>query len=580
MLTLDDLHIRRIIVMAFTLFITTTVKAQRPFVSSWITNGEGASCNTCIEVPVHPDEVYNYEVDIDYKEGEPFTADFTGLNSAFFWDGGVEDTVTIAIRGTFPRIFFNGTGDAGKLLEINQWGDIEWSSMEAAFSKCANMECEATDVPDLSAVTSLAYCFAGCTNLTKGLEDWDVSTIVDMNNLFLFASSFDGDISRWNVEKVENFTNFLNGALSFNQDIGQWDVSNATNTSLMFSNARSFNQDIDNWNIESVINMAHMFSFATTFNQDINSWDMSSVVDITGLFSHAYSFDQDISQWDVSTLTSMHGVFQGARAFNQDLSEWDVSSVTDMTDMFKGATLFNGNINNWDVSNLTSTFNMFSDASSFNQDISQWDMSNVTLCMFMFQRATSFNADISNWDLSSAHALGLMFSGASNFDQDLGAWQFDGQRGINHMFNNSGLSCENYSNTLIGWANNNNLRDSLKLGNVNGLNYNQIGSAARDQLLARGWIIEGDSFTESCLTSTSEDQHKLSDVYPNPTLGNLNITGIREATLTITNLQGQILYTVDGQDHIDISSLDAGIYILRIQGVDTSNVQTIKIVKL
>jgi hypothetical protein len=36
----------------------------------------------------------------------------------------------VAIRGNFPRIYFNDTGDKEKIISIDQWGDVNWTSME------------------------------------------------------------------------------------------------------------------------------------------------------------------------------------------------------------------------------------------------------------------------------------------------------------------------------------------------------------------------------------------------------------------------------------------------------------------
>ena len=80
----------------------------------------------------------------------------------------------------------------------------------------------------------------------------------------------------------------------------------------------------------------------------------------------------------------------------------DVSGVTSMDLLFSNST-FNGNINYWNVSNVTNMDSMFYFASSFNQPLDSWDVSNVT-----------------------------------------------DMRG---MFHFCGMSPENYSRTLIGWAN-------------------------------------------------------------------------------------------------------------------------------
>ena len=40
-----------------------------------------------------------------------------------------------------------------KLLTIEQWGKGHWTSMSYAFAGCENLAGQATDSPDLSAVT-------------------------------------------------------------------------------------------------------------------------------------------------------------------------------------------------------------------------------------------------------------------------------------------------------------------------------------------------------------------------------------------------------------------------------------------
>ena len=72
------------------------------------------------------------------------------------------------------------------------------------------------------------------------ISEWDVSSVTNMNYLFLGPSSFNEDIGSWDVSNVTYMVQMFNGANSFNQDIGNWDVSNVTDMSWMFSNAYSF----------------------------------------------------------------------------------------------------------------------------------------------------------------------------------------------------------------------------------------------------------------------------------------------------------------------------------------------------
>ena len=238
------------------------------------------------------------------------TFDDLGVTGNITHDYGTAGTYTVAIRGDFPRIFFNYTGDRSKILTIEQWGDIQWSSMNSAFSWADNLTENATDAPDLSNVTSMNRMFHKATNFNGDLNNWDVSNVTDMNSLFGETGEFNGNISNW-------------------------DVSSVTDISFAFEEAKKFNQDLNNWDVSSVENMKAMFQLAKNFNGNISDWDVSSVVDATGMFHGASAFNQNISNWDVSSMEDMHIMFGSASAFNQDLGNWDITSVTSMSSMLR-----------------------------------------------------------------------------------------------------------------------------------------------------------------------------------------------------------------------------------------------------
>ena len=163
-----------------------------------------------------------------------------------------------------------------------------------------------------------------------------------------------------------------------------------------------------------------------------------------------------INSWSMpSGVKSISYMFAGATSFNQDLSGWDVSHITDMSNMFQGATSFNSPLL-WGgkVSNVIKMGYMFQGATSFNQDISGWDVSSVTDMSGMFQGATSFNQPIGLWGSKTANVgnYSFMFQEASSFDQNLGTWTMKSGCYGDIMFERSGMGCENYSATFVGWA--------------------------------------------------------------------------------------------------------------------------------
>ena len=174
-----------------------------------------------------------------------------------------------------------------------------------------------------------------------------------------------------------------------------------------------------------------------------------------------------VNQWGTGHWTSMFAAFSTCSNLNSSpvmnngvidtLPNWatdtpDLSGVTDMGSMFVGTELFNQDISGWDVSNVTNMKTMFWGAKLFNQDIGGWDVSKVTNMVLMFAGATSFNQDIGSWNVSNVTDMGGMFYYASAFDQDLGSWNVSSVTSLNGMFSNSGMSTENYDDTLIGWS--------------------------------------------------------------------------------------------------------------------------------
>jgi surface protein len=313
------------------------------------------------------------------------TENFNNLNGAqtlTFSNGAGDYLVKVFPTGSIPFnvIRFGNTGDRLKLIDIANWGSIEWSQdLTGAFYGCDSMDIIATDVPNFLGVSFMNAMFANCSSLTgnSSMNNWDLNSVSHFSQMFSNAISFNQNISNWEFSSVQVLSGMFEGATSFNQDIGNWDVSSVYDFDFMFFGATSFNQYIGNWNISSASSMTAMFSGATSFNQDIGSWLFNSVnnIEISEMFRDATSFNQDIGSWDLSLIMGTDNMFNGATSFNQDIGSWDVSNVVSMSSMFEGATSFNQDIGGWDVSSVQAMDNMFFGTVSFNQDLTQWCVS-------------------------------------------------------------------------------------------------------------------------------------------------------------------------------------------------------------
>ncbi|MDR0606861.1 MAG: DUF285 domain-containing protein [Candidatus Peribacteria bacterium] len=226
---------------------------------------------------------YNFEIDW----GDGVTGAYAGNAPLVRHTYSKPGYYQVKITGSFPRISMYAiypNDNSTKLKRINQWGDIQWTSMEQAFYGATNLQILATDTPNLSNVKSMSQMFLGATNLTGNFSGWDTSSVTNMSQMFQSATSFNQDIGNWDTSSVTNMSYMFQSATNFNQDIGTWDTSSVTNMSSMFYNAYNFNQDIGNWDTSSVTNMSQMFYSATNFNQDIGNWDISSVTYMPSMF--------------------------------------------------------------------------------------------------------------------------------------------------------------------------------------------------------------------------------------------------------------------------------------------------------
>ncbi len=402
--------------------------------------------------------------------------------------GSYTVTITPVNLHGFPAIEFYQfeqrvpSPNVKKIMNVVQWGDGIWKTMYSAFFACTNLDVTATDVPNLSQVSSLQYMFHQAKSLkgNASFEHWNTASVTNMGGMFYGAQMFDQNIGSWDTSHVTDMSNMFGGATIFNQNIGDWNTSNVTNMNNMFNSSSLFNQNIGGWDTAKVTDMNSMFDGADVFNQNIGGWNTANVLDMSNMFSSTKMFNQDIGSWNTVHVTDMSGMFSAADAFNQDIGSWNTKNVKDMSWMFFAAGAFNQNIGKWNTTNVKNMRYMFSSAKMFNQDIGSWNTANVGDMSGMFARALVFNQPIGKWDTSNVKGMSNMFAGgkaknsfnqnimgwntahvtdmsnmfgnATSFNQDLGGWNIKRLNNASGMLVRSGLTIENYGKLLVGWA--------------------------------------------------------------------------------------------------------------------------------
>jgi surface protein len=249
----------------------------------------------------------------------------------------------IKITGGLTRIDFNSGGDRLKLLEIQNWGDIAWTTMQNAFRGCANMELTATDAPDLTGVTVLQSMFDGCTLFNSSINHWDVSGILNMQGMLGLCTNFDQPLGSWNTSAVTNMRSMFFGSGAFNRDIGGWVTSSVTDTREMFRGATAFNQDIGGWDVGNLTQAFGMFRGATAFDQDISTWDVSKVTDFTDFMR-----DKTSANFSAANLTAIYNGWSQLTFVNTGLTA-GFGSIKYTSAGAAGRAILTGSPNNWSI---------------------------------------------------------------------------------------------------------------------------------------------------------------------------------------------------------------------------------------
>lgn len=305
--------------------VTFSLDCPEPFITTWKTDNTGTSNDDQITIPINAFASTGFT--IDWGDGNVTQSTLNNPTHTYSTPG----TYTVTMFGDFQRLSFDDGGDKEKLLTIEQWGDIQWTSMDRAFRGCSNLVVNASDAPDLSSVTSMQMMFFGASSFNSSIDHWDVSNVTNMSFVFTAASSFNQPLNSWDVSSVTTMSSMFSSAPAFNQPLDNWTTTSLTNTSFMFSNADAFNQPINNWDVSEVIFMSNMFAGNNAFNQPLDSWDVSKVTDMTRMFNLASEFDQPLGSWDVSGVTLMNDMLNNTALspsnYDDLLTGWSVLTL-------------------------------------------------------------------------------------------------------------------------------------------------------------------------------------------------------------------------------------------------------------
>ncbi|WP_010179249.1 BspA family leucine-rich repeat surface protein [Aquimarina agarilytica] len=526
--------------------------------------------------------ILKYEVTMDTDNVHiGINKDFTGYNFDINWGDGTSDTnisddiihqftakgeYIVSITGDFPALQMGSTVNE-TLTAIEQWGTNEWQSGDGMFKNCFSLKTiNATDLPNFTKATSLKAMFVNCVKL-------------------------EADISKWNVSTIEDMSFLLNNAKKFNSPLNDWDMSNVKTIAEMFTNAETFNQILDKWDVSKVTDMSGAFSgINNSFNRPLNNWDVSNVKTMEGMFVNSKVFNQPLDKWDVSNVVDMSKMFFGTASFNQNINNWKTVSLENAKLMFASTGMFNQPLDAWEMGKVINIESMFQDAKAFNKNINGWNTANVEQASFVFRNALKFNQPLNNWKVAQITSkFESVFEGAVSFDQSLEQWYPRNEISMRFFFNNSGMSSENYTKTLVFWIKQPDIASNVRHFSAEAVTYceeavNPI-SILKNELKWTFYFDGGLDATCGGNTLSSENFDKIkkdqNTMFFNYNTKSLTIDAESNKELSVYDLSGREVLTKQikvGASTQSLNELRPAVYILKLQNKNLEEKELLKII--
>ncbi len=213
--------------------------------------------------------------------------------------GGINDTGAFT---AFRNGNFSNDDVQNYLLDVPQWGGIQWSSMDKTFKKAQNssFDISASDTPDFSNLTSLSEMFPaaqmGNISTSGNLSNWDISNITILTYFAINAINGNPDVTGWNTQNVTNAYGAFYNTGTFNRNLSNWSLNaNLTNFGFIFSltsmSIENYTDTIVGWAVTVYKNSAP-YSVNMT-NQSGRTFDNSRTSDNASGQSYAAKYGSD-----------------------------------------------------------------------------------------------------------------------------------------------------------------------------------------------------------------------------------------------------------------------------------------------
>jgi surface protein len=185
---------------------------------------------------------------------------------------------------------------------------------------------------DVSQVTDMKQLFEGYNLDGIDLTKWDTARVTKMGSMFADTKNFNNNIfSSWKFQSCEYINSFLINSVDFNNGGERIVIDNnkISNINSMFSGCKNLNVSIS-FNLSALVNADNCFQGCSKLNNNIGIYESPKLESLVYFLEDATNFDGNLQIEYTSNLRNIEGIFESLEKFSdsgKNLPKWDVRNL-------------------------------------------------------------------------------------------------------------------------------------------------------------------------------------------------------------------------------------------------------------
>ena len=270
------------------------------------------------------------------------------------WYSQRESITTVEFKPSFAdctsitstAYWFHGCSNLTVISGIEYLKTDNVTDMDHMFSGCYRLTSLDVSGFNTANATDMGSMFSGCFGLTSlDVGNFMTDKVKDMHSMFYSCSSLTNlDVSRFNTENVTNMSEMFEGCSGLTSlDVSGFNTAKVTGMKRIFYDCSSLTSlDVSHFNTEKVTDLSYMFSFCSSLtNLDVSHFNTENVTNMGNMFRRCYRLTSlDVSHFNTANVTYMSDIFRDCSGLKTIYagSGWTTAVVTEGSEMFTGCT--------------------------------------------------------------------------------------------------------------------------------------------------------------------------------------------------------------------------------------------------